>query len=414
MKKRKIVLILMVTLIGVTISCKKKKEDDPNPDSSEGKTLIIKNGAQTVNKGKNITFQAVFIDQDGKETAASGVTWSSSNSELSISSSGLVETEQKIGTSVITAKVTSDGVDYSADVPLSVQDASAITVVPSAVMWSINSGTIPLTTVYMGTGNPSYSFTSSDESIASVSNSGEISFHKSGNCVITVSVSGLSGSPEIQVPVVVWGDINPALPIARVEVYESGVSTQSVEMVREQTIVLSAKAFDIDGKEVSASFSWSTTDTDIATVDQSGNIIGHKIGKTYVQATASGMIGQAEVNVYPDTVIVVDPFWVSNASAGGTQQFSADFYKFDLNTKALNPTPITAPGSVTWELLPTAIITDFTDPFNPTFSFTSPATVTSNGMVTVKSEANIGDIVLLTASYGPTVGIGVGTMTIGF
>lgn len=408
------ILLLAITTI---VACKKDKDDDDKGgSSSEGKALMIKNGAQSIDKGESITFQAVFVDHTGAETTATGVSWSSSSSSLSISSSGVVSTteETTVESTIITASVESDGTTYTASAPLAIQASSAIAVVPAAVMWTTNAGTIPLTVVYMGTGSPSYTYTSSDASVASVSSTGEISFHKAGNCTITVTASGIDGSPSIVVPVVVWGEITVALPITRVEMYYESAKTQAVDMFKGQTVTASAKAYDMDNNEVSATFTWSTTDGSIATVDQSGKITGHTIGTTYVQATASGIVGQAEVNVYPDTVIVVDPFWVSNAQANQQQQYTATFYKFNLNSKTLDASPITAPGPVTWTLLPTAFITDMSDPFNPVTSFTSPATIDANGLLTVKSDANIGDMVLLEASYNSTIGIGVGTMTIGF
>lgn len=399
------VLISLVLVMG----CKKDKEDEDDPSTSDEAVLVITTGAQTVKESESISFTASVVDAQGNVTAATGVEWKvKEGSAASISSGGAV-TILGIGIVTIEASVTHKGKTLTASVPLSIlSDQLAFAVVPGALAVPVGTPDISLNVVYLGTEAPTFSYESSNSNVASVSSSGSVSFHAAGTCVITVN-STLSNNPSVQVPVLVVGA--PSLPVARVDIYQDGEQAGSVETFRNTALQLSAKAFDASEKEVSASFSWSVHDGQIATVDQSGKLTGKSIGRTTVQATASGIIGQAEVYVYPDSVLIVTPFFVQNVQAGSSHQLNAALYKVNHSTLSLESSPIQDPATgVAWEVLPTRI-----DPFNPLAPPTAPATVSSSGLVTVKQDVTMGDLVIVVAGIPNTlVEPGASTLLVGF
>jgi hypothetical protein len=230
-----------------------------------------------------------------------------------------------------------------------------------------------LETVYFGTSTPSYSFSSSNASVASVSNSGMVSFNGLGECVVTVTSSAAPSAPFL-VPVLVVGPPAAALPVVRVE-----IDPASADIFRGESLSMTATAFNADGP-VSASFSWASSDPAIASVDANGRVTGNGIGRAYIRATASGITGQAEVIVNPDTVVVIDPL-LASIPAGGTKQFSATAY----NARA-GMTPLSGISNFDW--------------FIPSYGIPmlDVATVNSSGLVTVNSNALVGNATVVTAS----------------
>ncbi len=388
------ILLLTIVTSGTWLSCSKKSN---NSSSTGSQALVIQTGAQSIAPNVPMQFTAVLVDKNGNTTAPSSVSWSvSGNGGTSIGSfSGSTFTGTSVGYGTITASATVNGTTLTASLPIGVYTPGLFTVIPSAVIWTTGAGTIPLTPVYLGIGSTTYTYSSSDATIASVDASGIITFNKAGSCAITVTASGLSGSPVVVVPVLVTGTISVPLPVTRIS-----ISPNAYEMFRGDNTTLTAKAYDANGNQVTSSaFTWTSQNTNIATVDQSGKVSGVSIGKAIITATASGITGQAEVDVLPDTVIMLSPTWASLA-AGDSQQFTATTYTVNHSSKLLNSTPIANP-SLTWTI--------------PTYgvSLLDIATVSGSGMVKMKSSATIGlSSIVMATSVSPTTEPGVSMITV--
>ncbi len=371
-----------------------KSSSSSTTNTNNAVALTIQTGAQTLAPGGSLSYSALLVDKNGNTTSPSNVSWSVAGAGGSSigSFTGSNFTANGVGYGVITATANVGGQTFSASVPIGVYTAGIFTVVPSAVIWSTNAGTIQLSPVYLGIGTTGYSYTSSDASVASVDGSGNITFNKAGQCVITVTASGLSGTPQVSVPVLVVGNSPASLPISRV-----AVTPATAEMFRGGTKSFSAKAYDANGNAVSGSFTWASQNSAVATVDQSGTVTAVALGKAVITATASGITGQAEVDVLPDTTIIVSPIWASVAP-GATFQFTASAYKVDHSSLAL--TPITYSG-ITWQI--------------PSFgipavdSLFGIATVDATGKITMKSTATVGMssfVMAMPASAGISPGVG--------
>ncbi len=383
--------LLLAGTVGLWQSCSKSSSTTSSTTSS---VLTIQTGAQSIAPGATIPFSAVLVGTDGKTTTPSSVTWSvtSAGSGSIGSFSGNTFTGSGIGYGTVTASTTVDGKTLTASIPVGIYSPTVFGVVPSAVIWTTGAGTIPLSPVYIGTGSTSYTYSSSDATVASVDASGVISFLKAGQCLITVTATGLSGSPTVCVPVLVVGLPTATLPVARVVVTPS-----SSQLFRGGTTTLAAAAYDMSGTSVSSpTFTWASQDPSIATIDQTGKVTAVKLGKTIVTATASGIMGQSEIDVLPDTAIIVTPMWAS-ISAGGTKQLTAKAYKVN-SDKSI--TEITGFTGITWQT-PSYGVPMVDSMFNI-------ATVDGTGLVTMKSTATIGMASFVIASASsPTIEPGV-------
>ncbi len=388
MKKTQILVAMLLVSLTLIVGCKKNDDNNNNNGGGSGTAtaLVIKTGAQTLAPGGTVSYEAVVVDSKGNATPATGVTWSVSNSLGAFA--GSVFTPSVSGSGIVTASTTISGKTLTAQVPVGVYLPAVFTVVPSAVIWTTNAGTIPLTSVYLGTGTVSgYTYTSSNTSIASVDGSGTITFNAPGECVITVTANGISDNNKVYVPVLVVGTPPAALPVVRVAVNPVGK-----EMFRNETSAFTAKAYNSSNTEVASTFTWASQDASIATVDANGTVTAKGLGHTIITATASGITGQAEVNVLPDTTIIVTPIMAS-LGAGATKQFTAQAYAVNKTTKALNA--IAMPPGLTWEVPTTGI---------PIFDI---ATVNATGLVTMRSSATVGlSTVVVAHVSSPTIAEG--------
>lgn len=385
-------LMLSAVTSTVWVGCKKKDSTTNTTTTAVEKVLQIQTGPQTINPDESQAYSAVFVDTKGNVTPATGVTWSVSN-DLGTFNAGTFK-PGKEGSGTITATATVDGKTLTAKVSVGVYLPALFTVVPSAIVWSTNAGNIDLINVYLGTGTiTNYTYESSDASVASVSSSGSVSFNKTGECVITVTANGLSGSNKVRIPVLVVGMPTVPLPVARVQVSPAGH-----EMFRGETYTFKAKAFNTSNAEVANStFTWASEDQSVATVDANGKVTAKALGKTLISATCNGIIGQAEVDVLPDTTLIVTPF-VASIGKGSSKQFSVQAYKVN-SDRSLNA--ISMPAGLAWEVPTTGM------------SIFDIASVNASGLVTVKSDAMVGlSTVVIAHVNSPTIAEGAGLVMV--
>ncbi len=395
--KKNLLSVMMMALLALGWqSC--KKSDNNSTSTSGDMVLSIQTGARSTSPDGNISYSAVLVDKNGATSTPSSVSWSVSasggGSLGSFSGSGASVTfdPSAVGYGTITASATVNGKTYTAKVPINVYTPGLFTVVPSAVIWTTNAGTIDLNPVYIGTETTTYSYQSTDESVATVSSTGEITFKKTGECAIKVTANGLSGSPYVYVPVLVTGMPEVALPVVRV-----AVNPPSSELFRTQTVDLTAKAYNSGGSETSATFTWASSDPSIATVSNTGKVTALGLGHAVVTATTNGIVGQTEIEVLPDTAIILTPYLV-NIAAGANYQMTAKTYKVDRSTRAV--TEITNPA-LTWTI-PTYGI--------PVFDI---ASVNASGKVTMNTSATPGMMTFVVAeAASPTVQPGVATIMV--
>ncbi|MCS7073910.1 MAG: Ig-like domain-containing protein, partial [Bacteroidia bacterium] len=316
------------------LSACKKDSDSPsnNNNNNSGKRYVlqIEQGARTIQLQQSLTYTARLVDQTGASQTATGVTWSSSNTDVAtISASGTV-TVRAEGNTTITASVSRDGATYTASVPLGVYTERVFTVAPAAII-AFPGEEIPLTPIMMsasgvnvGVGSFTYQVTTGSN-VVSLINTSVVKANSPGYAEVKVTANTSNGNPFVIVPIQVVGVPDVPLPIVRITVKPTSANIEDVELFRGETQQFSATAYNSAGNTVNTSFTWSTLDPNIATVDQTGKVTAVNPGETKVQATAQGIIGTADVFVYPDTVVVVTPFYAM-PSPGSTVSFSAKVF----------------------------------------------------------------------------------------
>ncbi len=403
---KKVNRVIAATLIGAALiftACKKDKKEDPtnptsptSPAAEKKYALVIENGAQSIEVGQNLNLTAHLVNTSGAVVNVSGVSWSSNIGGISGSAFAL-NTET---TGIISASVQYEGVTYSASIPISVQpikNSQVFAVVPSAIIWGVGYGTIPLETVYLGNSSATYAFSSQNTNIVTVSSTGVVSFVAPGSTNILVNATINGKTTTVTVPVLVVGTPEVPLPVTRVV-----VTPALGEMFRGETLQLVAKAYNSNGDDVSSTVTFSYAvvpkleDDNIpqtaVSVNGSGLVSALTLGSAYVKVMANGIMGQSEIIVNPDTAIIVTPFY---ADLGGfdpitmqpnpnNKTFTATTYKVDRNAyKTGNPnflTTIPNPANLTWEL-PTTGVPEIDNMFNiVTLSNSSNTSVTATSI----------------------------------
>ncbi len=413
---------IALSVILMATSCKKNKDTPsadatPTPVQTKKYALVIENGAQSIEVGKSVNLSAHLVNSSGAVVNVSGLSWSSNIGGIS----GTTFSLNNDTTGIISASIQYEGVTYSASVPINIQPVKStqlFAVVPSAVIWGVGVGTIQLETIYLG-GTATYTFTSQNTGIVSVSSTGLLTFNAVGNTNIIVKATINGQVNTTIIPVLVVGEPEAPLPVTRIV-----VTPVLGELFRGETLQLNAKAYNSAGTDVSSTVTFSylvvpkiEDDNEPANaimVNGTGLVTASAIGGAYVKVTAAGLQAQSEIIVNPDTTIIVNPFY---ASLGGIDPFTflpnpdnatftATTYKVNRAAyKAGNPsflTQIPNPSNLTWEI-PTTGIAEIDNVFNVVTL--SNVSNTSAKATAIAGKAGATFIVAYSGAYGCGAGI---------
>ncbi len=156
-------------------------------------------------------------------------------------------------------------------------------------------------------------WSSSDASVATVDASGLVTAAANGSVTITATAGSVSGTAAVTVAQVVSAvAVSPAADTL---------------VAFGDTVRLVAEATDANGQGVAGSeFLWSSSDTLVAKVDDSGLVESLAEGGAVITATASGVAGEAELSVVPPlpTSVAVSPDTVQLTALGQTAQLTAE------------------------------------------------------------------------------------------
>lgn len=202
---------------------------------------------------------------------------------------------------------------------------------PNAQLASIGA-TVQLTaTVLDQRGQPmagvSVTWGSSNASVASVGANGTVTAVANGNTSITATSGSANGSANVTVDqVAVRVDVSPG--------------TASLNSIGE-TVQFTAEAFDANGHAVAgATFTWSSSNTSVATVDASGLVTSTGIGSAEIAAGAGGVRATADLTVTVELVALdVSPSASTMFSVGDTLRLTAE--AIDANGNAVPGIPVT-------------------------------------------------------------------------
>ena len=198
------------------------------------------------------------------------VTWSSSNKAVATVSSGGSVKGVKAGTAVITATTVDGGFKASC----------TVTVLQHAVSVSINQkeisvakggkATVSATVLPSDTTNKDVSWSSSDTSVVTITSLGEITAHKTGTATITVTT--VDGEKTATCNVTVFEPVTDiTIDITEKTIFNS------------ESFVLEAAVSPSDASN--KLIKWSSSNSLVASVSSSGEVVGIKSGTAVITAT---------------------------------------------------------------------------------------------------------------------------------
>ncbi len=250
--------------------------------------------------GETRTLTASARDQGGADIANATFTWTSTFSSVATITPGGVLTAQGNGSTVVRASA-----DGSTSAPVTVTVAQRAVGVdlttPGPVILRSVGETLQLTLAARDAGsraiaNPAATWTSSNQSAATVSPGGLLRAVADGQTQVTVSVDGVESAPLT---------VTVAQEVAGVEVDPDIVVLGTAG----NTAQVTARAVDALGSTVPGiAFAWTTGNPGVATVDPAGEtvtITAGNDGGTLVTATGGGFNADVEVIVGAGTVKVL-------------------------------------------------------------------------------------------------------------
>ena len=294
---------VLVALSIVSVSC----NDGPTESGPAVASVEVDPSSASLQIGAAIPLAATVLDESGNILTDRTVVWSSSNGSIAtVNAVGLV-TAHQAGSAQIAASA--GGESGIATVEVRRAPVTSVTISPDRATVRVGETRTLSVSVRDAQGDPVTdrppTWTSSDQSIVTVSSSGVVTAKSSGSATVSATVDGVTGRAEIEVPVV---DVPPPppqppppppgpQPVARVEVQPSSLTVEEDE----DDIQLTAVLFDaqnnvLTGREVS----WKTNDDRICTVNSSGRVNPRREGTCVVTATSEGKSGSSTIKIKDD------------------------------------------------------------------------------------------------------------------
>ncbi len=292
--------------------------------------LTVTPNLTTVADGQQVTFTALVTYSDGSSVdATSGVTWRSVTPELATVNA---TTGVALATAPGTATIEGTFGDLVDTATFAIMEATvaALEVTPaSASVAEGNTSQFAARATY--TDGTSLTVTdlarwsSGNTSVATVANTALARGVGPGSTTITATFGGRSASATLRVT-------DAALTGLTVLPNEASVAAGNTQR-------FVAEAEYSDGTSVAVSPAWSTSSSDIATINNQGEARGRQRGQVNVIASFGGLQAQAVLNV-TNAVVVGLLIAPSNPTipAGTTRQFTATATYSDGSTGAINAT----------------------------------------------------------------------------
>jgi len=146
-------------------------------------------------------------------------------------------------------------------------------------------------------GVTSIHWSSSDTSIARVSESGVVSARKPGEVTIAATFQGVSDVATVRVTSSAGAPQTPSV-VTRIEVEPAFAVVRSSGKPDKRRARLTAFAYDANGNIIlDRKFVWSSDNTSTATVSASGLVTGQRAGAARITASTEGVFGSASIVV---------------------------------------------------------------------------------------------------------------------
>ncbi|HET6679607.1 MAG TPA: Ig-like domain-containing protein [Gemmatimonadaceae bacterium] len=243
----------------------------------------------SVQTGRTVTLAAEGLDASGAAVPGRQVTWSTGRPSVATVSTAGVVTGVSSGQATITATI--DGIEGTSVVSVTAVPAASVSIAPNSGS-VVQGGALQLSaTVRDAQGNTlagrPVTWSSSDESVASVSSSGRVVGIAEGSFTITARSDAASGTGAYTVT---------RIPVGRVTV---SPVTASIAVGQVQPLTVSLFAADqvtplpVSGRTIA----WTSSQPSVATVSASGSVTGVATGSATITAAVEGKSGTSTVTV---------------------------------------------------------------------------------------------------------------------
>ena len=235
--------------------------------------------------GETVQLAAEGFDENSHAVAGAEFSWESSDAAVAtVDAAGLVT-----GVGAGMARITASAGSASGSAVVAVmQSVTSVEVSPATAELNALGETVQLAAEAFdenshAVAGAEFSWESSDAAVATVDAAGLVTGVGDGTATITATAGPASGTAVVTVAQVVSAVV---------------VSPAADTLVAGDTLRLSAEAFDENGHVVpGAAFTWSSTDTRVATVDAAGLVTSIGVGDAEVTATSSEVSGTAQLRV---------------------------------------------------------------------------------------------------------------------
>ncbi len=253
------------------------------------RSVTVTPATSSVEVTNTVQLSAELADQAGNSLSGRTVNWSSADTDIAtVDANGLVNTVAG-GTVTITAE--SEGVTGTADVTVE-NPVRSVDVTPDPASVEVSQTTTLTATPRDLGGNALSGYTvtwsSDDTDIATVDSSGVVSGVAEGSATISAAVDDGSGNT-------ITG--SAALTVGAT-VASVAVTPQEAFIFPTEQAQLDASVEDANGNELTGrTVTWSSQDTNVATVDSAGLVTAVSVGTTTITAESEGVTDTATIDV---------------------------------------------------------------------------------------------------------------------
>ena len=253
--------------------------------------ITLNKNELNLNKGESETLTATVETDDWYGNPNPNVTWSSSNANVAAVDQNGTVTAVDRGTATITATTADGGFTASCQVTVAVPVTGVTLNKDELKLHTGNSETLTATLVPQNANNQNVTWSSSDPSVATVDQSGKVTAAGVGTASVTVTTEEGSFTASCQVTVVV--------PVTGVTLDKS-----ELRLLKSESVTLTATVEPEDATD--RKVTWSSSDTNVANVDQSGKVTAKNAGSATITATTEdgAFTAACEVTVKESTYIV--------------------------------------------------------------------------------------------------------------
>jgi uncharacterized protein YjdB len=292
-------------------------------------TLSVSPTSRTFTRiGQTQDFTVTATDSNANPIANPGVTWVSRDNAVATVSTTGTATSVADGSTYVVATATSDATKRDSAVATVNAVANAVTVTPSSVVFGALGSTRQLTASVLDSGGTTIPGRGVNWSVAGSGTTVNLTTTGSNTADVT-SVAVGDQDTAVATAAGPAGNIEGRSPIQVTQVVfsvtvtsPSGTTPDTLRTTGRQR-QFSAEAADTNGNAFAASFAWSSTNTGVATVDQTGLVTAVEDGTAQIEATSGGVTGSRPMVVqrYASVFTLFPTGPITLTSAGATQVF---------------------------------------------------------------------------------------------